>query len=83
VNLKKVLGILAAIGAPIGIALAHNIDSIIANPGSIVGIILGVIGAAVLGHDAGTKSGEVKGQETILTKLPEPQAAALRDLSSK
>ena len=53
-NLKKMLAGLCAIGAAVGIAIAHNIDAIIKQPSVIGSVILATIGSYVLGHDHGT-----------------------------
>ena len=53
-NLKKLLAGVLTVGAAVGVAVAHNIDAIIANPSLIVSIIFTAAAAAILGHDHAT-----------------------------
>ena len=67
-NFKKLLGSLGVILGGVALALAHNIDAILAKPGTIIGIILSAVGGMVLTHDAGVTNGAQ--QQANATKTP-------------
>lgn len=60
-NWKTVLGTLSTIGAAVALAIAHNIDGILAHPATIVTIVLTAIAGALFGHNAGTTSAQANG----------------------
>lgn len=57
---KKIWAYVLGGGAVVGIAIAHNIDAIIANPTIIGSIVIGALSAYLFGHDNGTTTTTVK-----------------------
>lgn len=66
-NFKKLLAGVLGLGAAVGVAVAHNIDAIIAQPTLIGSIIFGAAATFLLGHDHGTTTTTKK-----LTGAPPP-----------
>ncbi len=55
-NWKTVWATISAVAAVVGLAVAHNIDAIVAHPGTIVTIVFGAISGWLFGHKAGMKA---------------------------
>lgn len=59
-NFKKIWAYVLGGGAVVGIAIAHNIDAILANPTVLGSIVVGALSAYLFGHDHGTTGATVK-----------------------
>ena len=59
-NFKKIFSYVLGAGAVVGVAVAHNIDAILANPTLLGSVIVGALSAYLFGHDHGETKATVK-----------------------